>query len=457
MNKDVSKSSDTRGSLDPVDHLSEPKKPRGVRLLWGGIVLVLFVLAGTLAVVLLLTTSHPSAHASGGAPTPTPTIPSGTPTPVPPRPYGSLYLATPGSVARLHLHSDQVAWSVSASAPSTPIVVGQTLFFENMDPTNSFLEAVNVQTGAVLWSNSQEPTGFLLASEGEVYDSYCNMNVTSDPCHLDGLNALTGALLWSYDLPNGNAWIALQHGVLYGVSYGNYFALNAITGVPLWQQTLANYQEAAATPAINEGVLAFSTCDTNKLTPDYGSCDLVATNASTGAVLWQQAVTSPITTTPSIQLGVVYAGDANGTLEALNALNGTVLWSTNVGTAIGQVQASAGTLYVQTFGANGLTSYRSGGGPSFFLGAYSITTHALLWSLMSNVGQIQSTTIPLASHTSLSGGGLVYPFVLVDGLLYLPNGSATAVVVLKGHTGSVITEYMVPGGTTLSGFTVTAV
>jgi len=58
----------------------------------------------------------------------------------------------------------------------------------------------------------------------------------------------------------------------------------------------------------------------------------------------------------------------SGNLEALNALNGTVLWSTNVGVAIGQVQASAGTLYVETFGANGLTSYHSGGGgPSFFL------------------------------------------------------------------------------------------
>src|SRR5260370_16239657 len=97
-------------------------------------------------------------------------------------------------------------------------------------------------------------------------DRTWNVSGIRDRCHLYGISADTGARFWSYDLPQGNAWIALQNGVLYGVSYTSYFALNASTGVPLWQKSLLQYtdQEANMTPVVSGNVLSFASCNVTK-------------------------------------------------------------------------------------------------------------------------------------------------------------------------------------------------
>src|SRR5260370_9802945 len=104
-----------------------------------------------------------------------------------------------------------------------------------------------------------------------LYDNTCDLSAASDPCHLYGINASTGARLWSYDLPQGNAWIALQNGVLYGVSYTSYFALNASTGLPLWQRGLLRFtdQEANMTPLLTGTMLSFASCNLPKHSPRF--------------------------------------------------------------------------------------------------------------------------------------------------------------------------------------------
>ncbi len=68
-------------------------------------------------------------------------------------------------------------------------MIGKTLFFDNLDSSNYFLEAASVEAGRQLWRNQQYPGGFLLGANNTLYDSTCNLYATSDPCHLYGINA----------------------------------------------------------------------------------------------------------------------------------------------------------------------------------------------------------------------------------------------------------------------------
>lgn len=428
--------------------------------LGGGVALTLLLLASIFAAGLVIRSSGQAARASGGAPTPTPTV--STPLPGQPLPQGSLYAATPGSLARIDLRTSKIIWSIQASDPFSPLVIGKTLFFENEDSTNPFLAADNTKTGTQLWQTPNYANGFLLGDKNMLYDSLCDFS-TATSCHLYGLNASTGTLVWSYNLPQGNAWIALANGVLYGVSYTRYFALNAATGAPLWQKDLLNYtdQEANMTPVVRGNVLSFASCNTTKQSSGYAGCYLYAFNASTGQELWHMATSSSLQATPAIMGGVVYAGAIDGTVFALNEQNGQPSWSANAGGPIGQVLARAGMVYVETINPDG---------QSFHIEAFDAATHIPRWGQITATGQSSTATLPLAQngirsvsrplaatlpfiqHVPRSGGPAAHPFVLEKGFIYVQDG-ANVISVLKATDGTQVTQYTV-SGLFLNGFTV---
>jgi outer membrane protein assembly factor BamB len=422
------------------------ERSRGARITKGGTVLVILLLAGIVAATRFLNATPPSAQASGGAPTPTPTVTIATPAPGQPRPQGSLYIAAPDSLTRIDLKTHNVLWTTQANYPLAPLVMGKTLFFNDQGSTSPTLDAASVKTGRVSWSNQAYPNGFLLGSRNMLYDSTCVFSADIS-CHVYGINASTGAQIWSYDLTHGSTWIALQDGVLYGVSYTAYFALNATTGVPLWQKDLLSYtdQEAIMNPVVRGNVLSFASCNATKQSSGFPGCYLYAFNASTGQELWHTTIagTGSIQVTPTIMDGVVYAATNDGTLYAFRERNGEQLWSANVdGGSIGQLLSNAGTIYVETIGSDGQTPH---------VEAFDATTHAPRWGQISATTQILTVMIPLIWHKSSSGGLASHPFVLDHRLIYIQSGSF--IVVLDAKDGSQVTQYPVPGGT-LSGFTV---
>lgn len=447
MNTNFPEKPSTPGQLGLVSQ--QMKRRRNLRL-FGGICALAFLLVSALATALILGSTHLAAHASGGAPTPTPTV--GTPAPGQPRPNGSLYTATPGSLARVDLKTGQTVWTIQASDPSAPVVMGNTLFFENQDSANPFVEAANAKTGQQIWRTQQSPYGLLLSTNNELFDSFCDLSSTGTSCSLDRINTSTGALLWTSNTPQGSAWITAQNGVLYVVSYTSYSALNASTGAPLWQKNLLNYpnQEATMAPVVSGNVLSFASCNETKQTSDYQTCYLYAFTASTGNELWHMIVppgsqqVGSLQATPAIMRGVVYAGAIDGTLYAVNEQSGKQLWSASAGGTIGQVLASAGTVYAEVINADGTSS----------IVAFNAATHALLWGPLSDASQSQGATALLADREPLSGGPASHPFVLEHGLIYLQSGPAT-IAVLKATNGSQVTQYTVSAGT-LDGFTVVA-
>lgn len=452
---------DRRFSERPV----ERRRARFTRMLRVGLLLAILVLVSVTATVLVLRSTGQLARVSTPTPTPIAATPAPGQTPTPasaPALQGSLYTAATGSLTRIDLQSGKVMWTIDATDPSPPLVMGKTLFFENQDSSNSFLEAASVDAGRQLWRNQKYPSGFLLGTTNMLYDSTCNLSAISDPCHLYGISADTGAQLWSYDLPQGNAWIALQNDVLYGVSYTSYFALNASTGVPLWQKSLLQYtdQEANMTPVVSGNVLSFASCNVTKQSSGFPGCYLYAFNASTGAELWHMSTTSSIQATPTIMDGVVYAGAINGTIYALNEQHGTRLWISSVGGTVGQLLSSAGMVYVEILSANGQTVH---------VEAFDAATHSTRWgqsgstAIFKPYGQPAhrlplDTTISLVEHSpvsALSGGPADNPFVLEHGLIYI-HSSSNIIDVLSATSGSRVTEYTVTGVDSIYGFTVAA-
>lgn len=447
-------------------HRDVPEQPSPHRRIFGmGLLLVGVALASVAATLLVLLATGQLGRTNTNllAPVATTVVPGQTTTPTAtPVNQGSLYTAAIGSLTRIDLKTGQVIWTINAPSPTAPLVLDKTLFFDNQDSSNYFLQAASVEDGKQLWRSEQYPNGFLLGAHNTLYDSTCNLYATSDPCHLYAINASTGRQLWSYDLPQGSTWIALQDGVLYGVSYTSYFALNATTGVPLWQKNLLRYtdQEANMTPVVSANVLSFASCNVTKQSSGFPGCYLYAFNAGSGAELWHMPITNAIQVSPTIMNGVIYAGTIDGTIYAVDEQRGTQLWTMKVGGTIGQLLAYAEVVYVEIRDANGQT---------FHIEALDAATHRLLWGQNSSSALFAQRENPVSPQsldsrkplvqtlpsTVFSAGPADNPFVLDHGLIYL-HSSTNIVDVLNTATGSQITEYSVPGTDSISGFTVAA-
>jgi len=430
MNTNVSKQPHTPEQPDLMPHNRKRPRTGQPSILGSTIALTIMLLASTFAAVFFMGT-HRAAYASGGAPTPTPTV--GTPAPGEPQPRGSLYVATQDSLARINLKTSQALWTTQVSFPSAPIIIGKTLFFENEDAANPFLEAANVNTGAQIWSTPEPSSSFLMGTRSEIYGSFCDFAATTGMvCHIDGINTSTGTKLWSYDL-QGSTWITLQNGVLYGVSSTSYFALNATTGVPIWQKDLLNYtdQEATMTPVVSGNTLSFASCNVSKQSTGFHGCYLYNFNATTGVERWHMATPSFLQATPTIIDGVIYDGAVDGTAYAFKEKDGTQLWTANVGGAVAELLSNAGIVYVEILNPDGV---------SFHIEAFNAATQTPIWGQISDAAHSSSATTLLAEHIVNSGGLASHPFVLDHGLIYVEN-SPTSIAVLNTKDGSQVAQY----------------
>jgi outer membrane protein assembly factor BamB len=384
------------------------------------------------------TARPPTSPATVGA-APSPTLP-GTPS-------GTLYAAEPGSIGRYTLpNTQQATWSLPIPYPDALLHLGNRLFFQNDQAPGGYLEAVNAATGQQIWQNTQYGGGFLLGSGNMLYDAACSDTLNSTGttiCNLYGINADTGAKVWAYPLNNGSAWIALQKGVIYIVSYTSYFAVNAATGTLLWQQNLFRYldQNANMAPAVSGNVLSFASCNVTKQSRGLPGCYVYAFSTSNGAELWHMYTTTQIWATPAMMNGVVYAGSLSGTLYALDEQSGKQLWTATVGDSIGQILGEARSVYVETVSPDGQISQ---------IEAFDASTHQPRW------GQSQNSTgtsfrapgqpvLLFASNHSISrarisgGIGSGVPFLLIHGLIYVEE-TPSAIDVLSTSNGSIVIQ-----------------
>ncbi len=283
-----------------------------------------------------------------------------------------LYISTQDELARINLQTGKTSWQIKVAYP-VPVVMGGRAFFGGQDLTqpaaSSFIEAVNAASGQQLWRKNYRMVSYLQGANGIVYGSQCDQLVT---CSIAALKASDGERLWSYDTPSGTAWIKVQDDVVYGILNTQFFALNATTGTPIWQQTL-HYpdQQANTAPQVINDVLYFASVDT-RATSTTSLCYLYAFNAANGGELWHTPVNGLIVASLMAADGMVYAGSREGILYALNARTGSILWTYNAdGLMIKSPLATPGVVYAETVTETG----RIVG-----LLALNVATRSAIWS-----------------------------------------------------------------------------
>ncbi len=160
----------------------------------------------------------------------------------------------------------ELKWSfeTGAAITSTPVVVGDTVYFGSNDHN---LYAVNTVDGSLRWK-------FTTGSW-----------VESSPAVVNGI-------------------------VYFGSNDGNFYALDAVTGQKIWDfQT--NYV-VKSSPAVANGVVYFGSHNYN----------LYALNARTGSVVWIFPTGSFVYSSPVISNGILYVGSNDNSVYAINASDG---------------------------------------------------------------------------------------------------------------------------------------
>ena len=186
--------------------------------------------------------------------------------------------------------------------------------------------------------------------------------------------------------------------------FGPVHAVDANTGTPLWQYSTNEFTsvEIAAT----NSVVYLVPCDLQHV--------VCALNASNGSPLWSFPLTFEAGA-PVLANGVLYLGAQDGNVYALNATTGTLLWKYHAGYEVEFAPAVA----------NGVVYEGSDDGNIYALNA---NTGALIWK----------TSIGSCAASSPSvGAGLVF---------VSPCDAITAIYALDANTGTIVWKSAVGPG-----------
>jgi parallel beta-helix repeat protein len=328
----------------------------------------------------------------------------------------------------------QVTWNFSTGdkVRSSPAVSGGVVYVSSYD---NFVYALDGVTGAKLWSfkTGNDVYSSPVLADGVVY-------VGSQDEKVYALNSSTGSQIWSRRFVNGyhTSTVAVVDGVVYlgggdgyvyalkasdgstfwsfrtnsnlyscpavssGVVYfgsmdantGNMYAIDAATGVKVWNYSTGYMNLVSSSPAVVNGVVYFGSDD--RL--------IYALNAATGEKIWNFATGAFTESSPAVVNGVVYIGANNNNLYALNANTGDKIWSFAASNAITSSPAVLdGVVYFGSWDNN--------------VYALDANSGAKLWSF--------TTGGKVFSSPAVAKGGQVY-IGSDDGHLYCINSKSTS-------------------------------
>lgn len=263
---------------------------------------------------------------------------------------GVAYFGTlDGSVYAVNAGTGSQLWHFQAASNSlvSPVVANNVVYISS---ANNYLYALNAQTGSMLWrfdtgvgNETVVPTSVVVVN-GVVYGSASDQ---VDHSYLFAVDASTGTQLWrvkvlnqlftSVQDVNNVIYLAsstLTHAGSPRSSDSYVYAYDAKAGKQLWVSSKIGDIILSA-PAVSNNIVYVGSQDTY----------LYALNAQTGAQLWRHKFGGPIYATPLISNGTLFVGVATssstgimassrttdsslsgGTLVALNAQTGNLIW-----------------------------------------------------------------------------------------------------------------------------------
>ncbi|WP_066218201.1 PQQ-binding-like beta-propeller repeat protein [Formosa haliotis] len=237
----------------------------------------------------------------------------------------SLIYSGLGGVNGLDILSGEIKWTSTPNTNSNGdyrnIILDETHIYAF--GSNSSLYCIDKVTGGKLWQRS-----FL--------DNYAPLAIDSDRIfvssrnddHLYAINKVTGVADWSYELSNSTGAapkietnpLIVNNDIFFGDNIGRFYSFNKNTGTKNWSVDAGRFNSFYSSPTqFNESVI----------TGTYST--LYAYNLNSGAIIWQYVPTGgTIKTSPFIYNDKVYIGiskNGSGELLCLNASNGSVIWS----------------------------------------------------------------------------------------------------------------------------------
>jgi outer membrane protein assembly factor BamB len=257
------------------------------------------------------------------------------------------------AVLALDLATGEQAWRFTADnavEASVAVASGLVLAPSSRGP----LYALDSRTGQVRWMWHPGRPGmahcwmyFSPTVSGDlVYQAYNVANGT----WIAGLDIETGQPRWGTKEPIGRNWISHASPavagdvVVFATAYANLVALDAQTGAVRWQQPLGAGLGVYAKPVVAGGMV-FLACQGDQVAAvDLTSGEVRWRYRSDGATLLPGAATGA---TPAVCDGTLYAAFTDGRIVALDAGDGTEQWRHQAdGAVVSSPAVSGDVLYV---------------------------------------------------------------------------------------------------------------
>ena len=274
---------------------------------------------------------------------------------------------------------------------SDPILVNGVIYAGSIDRSMYAMDAV---TGAIKW---QYQTSNTIESPPAVADG--KVFFGNDGHDFYALDTATGQVVWqAYAYGNISSRPVVSNGVVYfGADDGVVYALNDANGSLIWKYQAGSIFNASS-PVLGNGMLYIGCRD------GY----LYALNISDGSLQWKSSVDniSLEMSRPTLVNGVVYIGgwyntndfSQAGSLYAIDAASGSLLWTALNGSGIGSDPVVADGLLYVTCDDN-------------YIHAVDVNTHAEVWR---NQILANGASAAVSGGVVYCGGGGNHHFYAMD-------------------------------------------
>jgi len=250
---------------------------------------------------------------------------------------------------------------------------------------------------------------------------------------------------------------AVVNGVVYLASRdGQVYAINEQTGVQVWRTNNAfnspSFPITSSLLVANSKIFFGNWCFAPRCSPvGY----LEALDASSGNILWLNATSTAVISTPSIDNGKVFFGEDDGTVLAVNETTGHRIWGTNVGSPVRNAPTIAyGRVYIGSFNrfyalneATGATAW------SFNTAGFNTTSAAVYQGIVyfgtgrGNVYAANSTTGAQIWGLTLSAAAVSSsPALALGSKVLLVGSNDRYLYALNMTTGVRLWRYLTVGG-----------
>ena len=279
--------------------------------------------------------------------------------------------AYPAALYCLDASTGAQVWNYSAYLNGFAVADGY-VFVGAASQRSSFslqgvISCLNAYTGVQLW-NYSDGSSFTtpIVNDGLVYAGGFNYTYTTgvNIGFVYAFNALTGEKLWSY-IGQQNTRFDSNHLVLEGTNLyalsaayseqdaswqSDIYAFNIQTGEKLWNYTTSGQYSSFVVTDQNL-YISSNFVDTRNYIDAQKSGGFVykggvlALNAQNGTRVWSYPLDSSVGT-PLIVNNVVYVVSGDGVVYAFNAADGTIVWNYTSGDGLGSLLSANGYLYV---------------------------------------------------------------------------------------------------------------